>query len=139
VIFAVSLLLVALSIGIHFEALWLVQAMVARMPGIHRVRVAVAVLFAIIAHLVEVVVFGLGWAFLVDSGAAPLSVAAPSVSDLVYFSGAVYTSLGFGDIVPLGPSRVLAIVEAVTGLVLIAWTASFTYFEMRANWENSGD
>jgi hypothetical protein len=55
--------------------------------------------------------------------------------DAVYFSGAVYTSLGFGDIVPTGPGRMLAVSESVVGLVLIAWTASFTYFLMQKYWE----
>ena len=54
--------------------------------------------------------------------------------DVFYFSGAVYTSLGFGDIVPLRGGQVLAVSEAVTGLVLIAWTASYTFFEMQTNW-----
>ncbi len=34
----------------------------------------------------------------------------------------VYTSLGFGDIVPLSNGRPLVVVETLTGLVLIAWT-----------------
>ncbi len=36
----------------------------------------------------------------------------------------VYTSLGFGDIVPLSNGRLLVVVETLTGLVLIAWTAT---------------
>ena len=32
-------------------------------------------------------------------------------------------------------ARILAVSEAVTGLVLIAWTASYTFFEMRSHWE----
>ena len=54
-----------------------------------------------------------------------------SRSDLLDFSLVNYTSLGYDDIVPLGPARVLAGVESFVGLVLIAWTASFTHFEMR--------
>ena len=60
-------------------------------------------------------------------------------SDILYFSLTTYTSLGYGDIVPLGPSRLLAGVEALVGLVLIAWTASFTYFEMRRYWPEDKD
>ena len=39
--------------------------------------------------------------------------------------------LGFGDIVPVRGGRFLVVLEAVTGLVLIAWTASFTLYQMR--------
>ena len=93
-----------------------------------------AIVLIVGAHLIEVLIFSVAWWWCIRSGDAALSVAAPGILDLFYFSGSVYTSLGFGDIVPVGNWRGLAIAEAVTGLVLIAWTASFTYFEMSANW-----
>ena len=91
------------------------------------------------ASLAEVVVFAVGWSLLVWTGVAELSLEAPTFADFVYFSGVVYTTLGFGDIVPVGGARILTVAEAVTGLVLIAWTASFTYFEMRENWSLDGE
>jgi hypothetical protein len=42
--------------------------------------------------------------------------------------------LGLGDIAPLGPVRLLAGVEALNGLLMIAWTASFTYLSMEKFW-----
>ena len=47
--------------------------------------------------------------------------------DFVYFSAVVYTTLGFGDIVPEGAIRLLAASEALVGLCLIAWSATSTY------------
>ncbi|MSQ99467.1 MAG: two pore domain potassium channel family protein, partial [Xanthomonadales bacterium] len=41
---------------------------------------------------------------------------------------------GFGDIQPFGDMRHLAGVEALTGILLITWTASFLYLEMQRNW-----
>lgn len=52
------------------------------------------------------------------------------------FSFSTYTTLGFGDIVATGPLRLLAGIEGITGLVLIAWTASFAYVEMGHYWGN---
>ena len=52
----------------------------------------------------------------------------------MYFSIVNYTSLGYGDLVPVGSLRILCGVEALTGLVLIDWTASFTYVEMQRYW-----
>lgn len=49
----------------------------------------------------------------------------------LYFSAASYTSLGYGDVVPLGGFRVLAALEALNGLVLIGWSATFTFLSMR--------
>ena len=95
---------------------------------------ASAIVISVAAHLIEVLIFAVAWWCCIRAGEAQLSIADPQALDLFYFSGSIYTSLGFGDIVPIGNGRGLAIAEAVTGLVLIAWTASFTYFEMRANW-----
>ena len=45
-----------------------------------------------------------------------------------------YTTVGFGDVTPVGPIRFMAATEALTGLVLITWSASFTYLEMERFW-----
>jgi prepilin signal peptidase PulO-like enzyme (type II secretory pathway) len=131
---AVSILL---AVGIHYEALSLASNCMRSIPLGHRVRVAAAVLAALGAHFLEVIAFALGWKLLLALGEARLSIGDPSFVQLLYFSSATYTSLGYGDIVPLGDAGLFAGSEAVTGLVLIAWTASFTYFEMRAYWDDA--
>jgi voltage-gated potassium channel Kch len=105
-----------------------------RLGVTHRVRVLIAVLAALTAHFVEIILFAVGWNILIAEGVAELSVEVPTVIEILYFSASTYTSLGYGDIVPLGDSGLLAGSQALTGLVLIAWTASFTYFEMLRFW-----
>ena len=51
--------------------------------------------------------------------------------DCIYFSFVSYSSLGLGDIAPTGDLRFLTGLEAVTGLVMITWTASFLFIEMQ--------
>ena len=51
-----------------------------------------------------------------------------------YYSFVTYTTLGFGDIIPVGDIRFLTGLESLTGLVLITWTASFMFFEMQKYW-----
>jgi len=58
-----------------------------------------------------------------------------SLMDCVYFSFTTFTTLGFGDITPLGDLRYLVGIESLTGLVLITWTASFLFFEMQRFWD----
>ena len=58
-----------------------------------------------------------------------------NVSDFLYFSAVNYTSLGYGDIHPLGSIRAIAVTEALTGLMMIAWSASFTYLKMEQIWQ----
>lgn len=55
--------------------------------------------------------------------------------DYLYFSTVMYTSLGIGDIVPTGHLRFLAGVEALNGLLLIAWSASFLFSTMNRLWD----
>ncbi len=57
-----------------------------------------------------------------------------SFMDCLYFSAVIYTSLGFGDLTPTEHMRMLAGAEVLNGLVLIAWTASFTYLAMEKFW-----
>ena len=76
---------------------------------------------------------------LIRAGVVELSLPSPTLAEIVYFSGSVYTSLGFGDIVPVNSGRFLVVIEAVTGLVLIAWTASFTFYQMREHWMEDED
>ncbi|EEB77646.1 hypothetical protein GPB2148_582 [marine gamma proteobacterium HTCC2148] len=55
--------------------------------------------------------------------------------DCVYFSFTTYTTLGMGDIEPIGDLRYLTGLESLTGLVLITWSASFLYLEMTRYWD----
>ncbi len=59
-----------------------------------------------------------------------------AAADYIYFSATVYSTLGFGDLVPTGPVRFMAGAESVTGLLMITWSASFTYLEMVRYWRN---
>lgn len=58
-----------------------------------------------------------------------------SFMDCVYFSFTTYTTIGFGDISPLGDLKYLTGLQALTGLVLISWTASFLFVEMQKYWK----
>jgi hypothetical protein len=54
--------------------------------------------------------------------------------DCLYFSIVTYTTIGFGDHVPLSHARLIAGVEGLNGLLLIGWSASFTYLAMERYW-----
>ena len=113
-------LLSLVAVGVHYEALVFASAFVNRVAGTARVGVALAVILALGAHMVEVMLYAGAWWVLIDAGLVELSVPSPSPLETVYFSGSIYTSLGFGDIVPVRGGQILAVSEAVTGLVLIA-------------------
>lgn len=60
--------------------------------------------------------------------------AVESVMSYLYYSGVVYTTLGLGDVQPLGHIRFITAIEALNGLVLITWSASFTFLVMGRLW-----
>ena len=135
VMIACALLIVSSTV-LHYEAL---RALNAALPSLcipNRTKLLVVMVGSFLAHAAEIAMYGAAFYFFVRyldkgslSGAARLSVA-----HCMYFSAETYTSLGFGDLTPTGPVRLLAGAEALNGLLLIGWSASFTYLSMERFW-----
>ena len=68
-----------------------------------------------------------------DSGSISGAHAA-SLLDTVYLSATTFSTLGFGDVAPVGPIRFITGTEAVSGFILITWSASFLFLEMQEYW-----
>jgi hypothetical protein len=91
---------------------------------------------ALVAHSIEVRVFGLAY-YLMHKAEGQGHFEGNfdgSLADSVYFSFTTLTTLDFGDIQPIGELRYLTGIEALTGLVLITWTASFLFIGMQNYW-----
>jgi hypothetical protein len=87
----------------------------------------------------EICLFPVGYYYLIEvQGLGSLGSMAgegsTGLSEYAYFSAVVYTTLGFGDLIPVGYIRLLTGMEALTGLVMITWSASFTFLEMQRYW-----
>ena len=54
--------------------------------------------------------------------------------DYLYYSTVMYTSLGLGDVVPIGHLGITSAIESLNGLLLIGWSTSFTFLAMRRYW-----
>jgi len=94
------------------------------------------VLALILLHVVEIWLFGFCYFVLAIGNDFGSSISdAGGLLDLVYYSATVYTTLGFGDLVPRGAIRFLTGTEAITGFLLISWSASFTFLEMQRFWK----
>ena len=96
-------------------------------------RISILIAVAIVAHLVEIVFFQIAYMWLVPFDRLGAIIGAPNLEwrDLFYFSAATYTATGYGDLVPVGNMRLFATIEALTGLIMIAWTASFAFLVMQ--------
>ena len=134
--FLTNCLVVSVAIGIHYETLSRLYRELPKLPLSPRTRIITGVVGAIVAHSLEVLVFALGY-YLTDwsDHGALAGAFSGSAEDYIYFSYSVFTTVGFGDIYPMGQTRWLAGIESLTGLVLITWTASFLYLEMARTWK----
>lgn len=129
------LLLVSTTV-VHYEMLRLLSVGLPALEMQARPKLIIVILGTSIAHAVEIVLYGLAFYLLAGYlGAGTLGDPAQlSFSRCLYFSGETYSSLGYGDIVPTGALRLLAGMEALNGLLLIGWTASYTYIAMERFW-----
>lgn len=138
---AACALLMILTTLTHYEALRLTGAMLPRLRMPRRSKLVVVILSAFVAHATEIALYAFATYALVRwLGAGSLGGDhAPSMFMSLYFSAETYTSLGYGDVVPRGPLRMLAGVEALNGLLLIGWSASFTYVAMERFWREASE
>ncbi len=138
VAFCITLLI--LTTVIHYEVL---RALTLGLPALNippRTKLIAVIFVAFTAHALEILLYALtvyllvrykGFGVLADTTKFSFNVC-------FYFSAETYTSLGYGDIVPNGDLRLLAGVEALNGLLLIGWSASYTYIAMERFWNESG-
>ena len=136
-IFIINSALIAGAVLIHYEVLFRLTRLIPKLTFLRsRVRILVGVFGALVAHVAEVWLFAFAYYFMLNSGryGSLEGNFNGTLMDASYFSFTTYTSLGFGDIEPLGDIRFLVGLEALTGLVLITWTASFMFIEMQRFW-----
>jgi hypothetical protein len=126
---------IVLSILTHYEGLIGLSKALGAKARHQRVKVLYAILCLLFLHVVEVWIFGLMlWGLLQWPECGSLSTRSTNVLDAVYFSAVNFSTVGSGDMVPVGPVRFLIGTESLVGLVLITWSASFTYLEMERFW-----
>lgn len=135
---ATTALVVAVAVLIHYEGLvWLSRGL----PKVHtraRRKVLYVIYGVITIHIVEIWLFGAAiWVLLQVPGAGHV-IGANGLNffDSVYLSAVTFTTVGFGDLTPSGPIRFIAGTEALTGFILITWSASFTFLEMERFWRD---
>ncbi|MCA9420821.1 MAG: two pore domain potassium channel family protein [Nitrospira sp.] len=121
-----------MSVFVHYEAVYRISTFINLRANRPRLGVIAGIVLALLAHIVEIVIFASGYYGLILAGeyGAIVSEFTPGFSDCVYYSFVTYTTLGLGDLIPTGPLRFLTGIESLTGLVLIAWTASCIYLQM---------
>lgn len=128
--FLVGMLVSVVNIGVHalvtVVVIWIARSAGLRTvvrPRLHLMGVMVAAATVLnAAHAVEVLVWA--WTY-------HLVQAAASGSDLLYFAFVNYTTLGYGDIVPVQEWRLIGPLTAMNGVLLFGWSAAVLFEVLR--------
>lgn len=137
---AITLVVILLCVLLHYEGLTLLQRQLGHASmGPRRTRVLIGIVGVLLMHAIEILFFACGYA------AADFIPSAGGIGgigehghhrmlDLWYFSAITYTTVGYGDLAPVGALRFMAAAESLAGFVLVSWSASFTYLVMERFW-----
>jgi hypothetical protein len=139
-IVALTGVLVVSCVMLHYEAFTLLHKALGRLQLHVRRRRILLLMFSLLAlHVGEIWLFGLGYDLILsNNGVSAIRGAQGSgLLESVYFSAVLYSTLGLGDLTPVGPLRFMAGTESLTGFLLITWSASFTFLEMQRFWKSS--
>ncbi|MEP7173746.1 MAG: ion channel [Aestuariivirga sp.] len=134
-ILAVSTCLLV-TISIHAEGLSIIRFDMAHRPIGERLKLIIVVSFAILLHVIEIGFYAIAiWILNIVVNVGDLVGAREfSGMDYFYYSAETFTALGSGDLSTTGGLRLIASLEPLNGLVLIAWTGAFTYWAMGHYW-----
>ncbi|HQN64299.1 MAG TPA: ion channel [Methylophilus sp.] len=136
VVVIATLMAIGACVLVHFEGLISVYRKLPHISTPPRMRL-IFVIGAILAlHIIEIWIFGIiEWLLLSVPGTGALAGQTQlHILDIIYLSAVTFTTVGYGDLTPNGPIRFMLGTEALTGFVLITWSASFTYLEMERLW-----
>ncbi len=139
-VIAVCLGLLVATTLIHYEVLRGLSVVLPRVRIQHRAKLILVIITTFVAHVVEILLYAVAlYSLIHQPGLGSLQeVESFSMATSLYFSAETYTSLGYGDVVPTGAVRLLAGAEALNGLLLIGWSASYTYIAMERFWKGEG-
>ncbi len=123
----VGFCLVALLGVFHHFALSGLRRMTAGDKTHPDVAIIVAFVGLLLIHVTEILIFAgvyrimlvNGWGYMVSEG--------PEWAELIYFSGISFTTLGFGEAEIGGPMKLVSMMQALGGFMVLTWSATFIY------------
>jgi Ion channel len=118
------------NIAVHAMAMMLVVgvAQVANSRYVESPRLRLAgvmvatVMMLMTVHVLEVAIWALAYA---------IFDVAPAGIDLIYFAFVNYTTLGYGDVVPVPAWQILGPITAMNGVLLFGWSTAVIFDVLR--------
>lgn len=89
--------------------------------------IIIAFVGLLLIHVMEILFFAGVYRFLQVSGWGELSPQASDWTGLIYFSGITFTTLGYGQAEMTGFVRLVSMMQALGGFMVLTWSATFIY------------
>lgn len=125
----VTILTILVSVSLHYYVLNRLNAVIDKRSKTQQWMVLLMVVIILVTHFLEVMAFSsVYWLF-----ASHFAIS--TFEEAVFLSFLSYSTLGFVDFELSDYYRLILGVEALCGLLLIAWSASFTFIAMHRLWE----
>lgn len=136
IVVVTTIVAVTACVLLHYEALAGLTRMLKTGSAPSRRRILVLIFALLCVHTAEIWIFaGAYYGLIADPSRGQLLATQPvQFLDCVYFSAVCFTTLGLGDVIPVGAVRFLVGTQALAGFVLITWSGSFTFMEMQRLW-----
>jgi hypothetical protein len=136
----VAFAVTALVVVIHYEGVhWLARRYSRRAPKRDR-GAMLQIIFALLGlHIVEIWCYGLAyWGLIQCPGPdSCMATGADTVFDAIYLSAITFSTVGFGDLAPVGADPAGIRDGVLDRMLLITWSAPFTYLEMSRLWRRA--
>lgn len=120
-------LVAALGVFHHFALLQLRKrtADAERHPNRSIITVFIGLL---VVHLAEILLFAAAYHVLLNwTWLGELHKMDTSWTELIYFSGINFTTLGYTQIEAAGPIRLINMMQSLGGFMILTWSATFSY------------
>ncbi len=88
---------------------------------------AYVVAVLMISHLAQILLFSIFYVVLSDESNFLSGNLDNNFIDYFYFSLSSYSTLGIGDVYPVGNLKIISGIEALLGLIMIAWSATLNF------------
>ncbi|AMO55679.1 hypothetical protein GZ77_08895 [Endozoicomonas montiporae] len=95
----------------------------------HLVILTVTTLIVLFLHLAEIIVWAAAYYVL------PEVEEILSWPDAIYFSMVTFTTLGYGDIVLAGDTRLLTGIQSINGIILSGWSTAMLFMVIQTIWK----
>lgn len=135
---AFILVLTPITFLIHLEGLWLIRRLPSFFEDLPRSGVLAVICFCLFLHILEISLYACGFSIADKVFGVGQFNDERTIDALAYFyyAAITFTAVGYGDILPSGDIRILAVAESLNGLLLIGWSGAFTFIAMQKLWSD---